>query len=336
LSAGAAADLVVTDPAKCLPAIVLRDDYAAWSARRDLLESGPYSRDFVVETGISGKPLLRFGDGVNGTAAPLGELLKPSGRFGMGRAGNLGAGALGHVVVADGIAGADISVTNPLPASGGVDPEPIASIRINAPQAYRVQERAVTAGDYAAAALRHPEVANAMAFARWTGAWQTMTVCIDRLGGTAVDAAFRAALLTHMEYYRLMGFDVKIEGARPAPLDLRLSVCVAPGELRSKVAADLRNELRPRSLATGAPGFFHPDNFTFGSPLYLSQLIERAMRVRGVTSVEPLVFKRLGRIAHSELADGVIAPQGTEILELDDDPNFPERGRLELVMGGGR
>jgi hypothetical protein len=336
LPAGAATDLAAADPAKCLPAIALRDDYAVWSARHDLLKSDAYSREFVVETNIAGKPLLRFGDGVNGMAAPLGELLKPSGRFGMGRAGNLGAGALGHVVVDDDIAGAIISVTNPLPASGGVDPEPIASIRINAPQAYRVQERAVTADDYAAAAMRHPEVANAMAFARWTGAWQTMTVCIDRLGGAAVDAAFRAQLLTHMEFYRLMGFDVKIDGARPAPLDLKLSVCVAPGELRSKVAADLRNELRPRSMATGAPGFFHPDNFTFGSPLYLSQLIERAMRVRGVTSVEPLVFKRLGRVARGELADGVIAPQGTEILGLDDDPNFPERGRLELVMGGGR
>lgn len=336
LPPGPARDLAAVDPAAALPQFTLRDDFATWTARRDLLESGSYDRDFVIETAIDGRLSLRFGDGRNGTMPAPGSTMFPAGRFGGGREGNVGAGALGHVVVRDAWEQARITVANPLAASGGSDAESIAQIRVNAPQAFRIQERAVTAADYAEVAMRHPEVDNALAVPRWTGAWQTMLVTVDRRGGLPVDAAFREALAAHLERYRLMGFDVAIAGARPAPLEVRLHVCAQPGELRSQVAGRVRNALRPRSLATGEPGFFHPDRFTFGTPIYLSQLVDAVMAVEGVASVTPTAFKRLGKAALDELDAGVLRPAGTEVFELADDPNFPERGVLAISMGGGR
>ena len=331
-----ASELAQVDPARSSPLLVLDDDFGVWSARRDLLESGRFSRDFVVETAIDGRATVRFGDSLNGLQPSAGTVLVPSGRFGFGAGGNIGTGALAHVVVPVAKQGATLSVTNPLPARGGAAPELSSSVRINAPQVFRRPERAVTAADYAEVATRHSDVLNAVAIPRWTGAWQTMLVYVDRKGGAPVDKAFRRTLLAHIERYRLMGFDVALRGALAAPLDLELLVCAKPGELRSAVAARVRNALRPSGGTTGMPGFFHADNFTFGSPLYLSKLMATVMAVEGVQSVTPKKFRRLGKLPQNELSDGVIRPGDFEVLQLEDDPSFPERGRLSLIMGGGR
>ncbi|MGC0334594.1 hypothetical protein RKD23_007584 [Streptomyces sp. SAI-170] len=328
--------LTAVDPARCLPEITLHDAFASWDVRRDLLAGGPFSREFVVETGPDGLPVLRFGDGTHGLAPAVGDALGVSGRFGTGPAGNLGADALGHVVLPDTDRSVRVaSVTNPVPATGGAAPEEDAAVRLAAPQAFRRQERAVTPQDYAEAARRFPGVADAVAVARWTGAWQTVVVHIDRQGGAAVDTAFRTGLLTHLESFRLAGFDVAVREARTVPLDVALAVCAAPGQTAGQVGRRVRAALSP-SGSGGTAGFFHPDRFGFGAPLYLSALLAAVMAVPGVQSVRPLVFQRFGRLAMGELERGVIRPATTEVLELRDDPSFPERGRLLIRTGGGR
>jgi hypothetical protein len=331
-----AKELMQFATSNCRAVLELEDDFAVWSAKPDLLESGQFGRDFVLETGIDGKLQCRFGDNVNGLQPSAGTNLVVKGRFGSGLDGNIGNNALAHAVVPLPQVGKRFTVTNPLPGRGGAEPESIGSVRIAAPKAFRKQERAVTAADYAAVACRHPDVANAVAIPRWTGAWQTMLIYIDRRGGLSVDKPFTRILSRHMEYYRLMGFDVALRGAIAAPLDLEFFVCAKPDELRSTVAARVRDVVRPFGSGNGDRGFFHPDNFTFGSPLYLSQLIAALMAVEGVQSVNPRKFERLGRVPQNETKAGVIRPGNFEVLQLDDDPSFPERGRFNIVMGGGR
>lgn len=331
-----ASALATIDPADCRAALRLDDDFAVWSAKPDLLESGVFDRDFVVETGMDGGLSCRFGDNVNGLQPAPGNGFAVSGRFGFGLAGNIGSNALAHAVVPLAQAGMRFTITNPLPGRGGTEPESIGAVRIAAPQAFRRQERAVTAQDYAEIACRHPDVAGAVAIPRWTGAWQTMLIYIDRRGGLNVDQPFERLLSQHMEKYRLMGFDVALRGAIAAPLDLAFFICAKPGELRSTVAARVRDVVRPFGSGNGDRGFFHPDNFSFGAPLYLSGLISTLMAVPGVQSVAPRKFERVGRAPDDEIGKGVIRPGNFEILQLADDPSFPERGRFDIVMGGGR
>ena len=78
------------------------------------------------------------------------------------------------------------------PAQGGRDPEALEDVRQYAPQAFRRQERAVTAADYGMVSERHSEVQRAVATRRWTGSWYTMFVAVDRTGGRAIDPAFEA------------------------------------------------------------------------------------------------------------------------------------------------
>ena len=306
-----------------------------WTPVSDLLEAGPFTQSFVVEMQNDGTAQLRFGDDTQGLT-PTGPLFACY-RVGNGSAGNIGADSLVHIVSPfPGIA----AVWNVLPAAGGTDPEPAQSIQLNAPQAFRVQERAVTEADYGVVALRHPGVQRAVATRRFTGSWYTMFVAVDRMGGLAVDDAFKADFAAFLERFRLAGYDLEIQGAVSVPLKIKLTVCVQPGFLRANVEQALDDALSDRQLPNGNLGFFHPDNFTFGQPVFRSRLLAAVLAVPGVASVittdDNLVFERLDQVPDAEDASqGALHMDRLEIARLDNDPSQPENGTLQLVMLGG-
>ena len=325
------------DPRATLPAVALSQTSELWTARRDLLASDRFSEDFVVETENDGRAYVRFGDGVLGRRPLAGTRFLSTYRLGGGTAGNIGADTLKLVVIPAGekIASADVSASNPLPARGGVGLEEIEHVRLYAPQAFRSQRRAVVPADYAALAEDHPEVQKAVATQRWTGSWHTVFVTVDRRAGQPVDGQFEVELRAYLEPYRIMGHDLEIEGPRLVALDTVLRVCVAAGYLRSAVKKALLEVFSSGRLADGSLGFFHPDRLTFGEPIYLSAVIAAAMQVAGVTWVAAERFGRWGEPDGGELGRGRIDIGRLEIARLDNDPNAPNNGRLDLIMEGG-
>lgn len=117
------------------------------------------------------------------------------------------------------------------------------------------------------------------------------------------------------------------------PLDLAFRVFVAPEYFQSQVKQALLEVLSDRVLNVGQLGFFHPDKFTFGQPVYLSQVIATVMQVAGVQSVSPIRFQRLEVPPAGELEAGQIAFDRLEIVRLNRER--PEQGRLELILEGG-
>jgi len=325
-----AATQLVQDPRAALPAATLAAGFDIWEPRRDLLASDRFATDFVVEAEDNSRASVRFGDGVQGRKPGNGTRFALDYRLGGGAAGNVGADTLAHAITAEAIT----RLRNPLPARGGLDPESIETVRLAAPVAFRRQERAVTPADYEAAAQRHPQVQKAKATRRWTGSWYTMFITVDRTDGRAIDAPFEQALRAFLEPFRLAGHDLEIDSPHYVSLDIGFRICVQPGFVRADVKATLAAEFSRADLAPGRRGFFHPDALTFGEPVYLSALIERAMRVEGVAWIEPLRFQRWGVAARGELAAGRIDFDRLEIARLDNDPNAPENGRIEFVMEG--
>ncbi len=314
------------------PWVELLGDGLTWSPQYDLLSSDRFRPEFVVEMEADGVAHLRFGDGVLGRRPTEGAQFSATYRVGNGQVGNVGAEAITRVV----LAGSGIArVRNPLAATGGTDPEPTEQARLFAPQAFRVQERAVTEADYAEVTGRHPEVQQAVATIRWTGSWYTVFVTVDRKGGLPVDADFEEELRAHLERYRIAGYDLEVSAPVFVPLDLLLRVCAKPGYFRSNVKRALLIALSSRALPGGGRGFFHPDNFTFAQPVYLSRIYQAAMAVPGVASVEVLRFQRWGQAPNQEIDSGVLKLGALEVARLDNDPNFPENGKLEIVVEGG-
>jgi len=283
-----------------------------------------------------GTACLRFGDGILGQRPRAGSKMKAVYRVGNGRAGNVGAEAIAHLVTTgDGIG----KVRNPLPARGGTDEESIDQVRLLAPAAFRTQERAVTAEDYAAVAERHPEVQKAMATLRWTGSWHTMFITVDRKGGGRVDEAFETELHRFVNRFRLAGHDLEIEPPLFVPLEIIMTVCVEPEYFRDRVKQALLEIFSRADLPGGERGFFHPDNFTFGQPVYLSRVISAAMEVPGVKWVDlsgtANRFRRWGKLSAGEVEEGLIRMGRLEIAMLDNNPSAPENGKIEFFMEGG-
>ena len=198
-----------------------------------------------------------------------------------------------------------------------------------------MQERAVTAADYAEVSGRSREVERAAATFRWTGSWRTVFVTADRFGNAPVDAAFETRLRGWLERYRMAGYDLEVDAPVFVPLDLALHICVLPGHFRSDVAKGVHAVLSTGVDPDGAPALFHPDRLTFGQPVYSSAVLAAVHAVAGVQSVQVKRFRRQREPATSGIATGVLSMGRLEIARLDNDPNHPEHGVLDLTFGGG-
>ena len=332
--------------AELFPSITLKpanDPNDAWKRQRDLLKSHAESKEFVVETENDGSATLRFGDNIFGLSPAPGTIFRAAYRIGNGLAGNIGPDSISHIassnpgVISDLANPVITAVSNPMPASGGLDPEPLEQVRQRAPYAFRIQERAVTEQDYGDVAQRcDSTIQRAKATFRWTGSWRTAFISADRKAGQPVDDAFRNSLMACMERYRMAGQDVDVENPALVSLQLEMDICVNADYFAADVELSLLQVLSNRVLPDGRLGAFHPDNFTFGQSVYLSPIIELVQQTEGVESVRVTKFQRQGIDSTEGLASGKLDFSRLEIARLDNNPNFPEHGALVLNMLGGR
>lgn len=327
-----ATKMLLQDPQKSLPEITLIENGELWTASRDLLASDRFSTEFVAEIEQDGITYLRFGDDIMGKQPDGGFQPLATYRIGNGRKGNVGRDSITRVVWdSDGIN----KVQNPIAATGGTNAETMTQAKEFAPMAFRTQERAVTEADYAEKTELHPEVQKAAARFHWTGSWYTVFVTVDRKNGFDINDQFKNEILLHLEKYRMAGYDLEIRQPQFVPLDIELNVCVKPGYFKTNVEERLLEVFSRYDLPEGIRGFFHPDNFTFGQAVYLSAIYKLAMSVAGVESVEAKSFQRWAKKAGKEKEDGYLEPEELEIIRLDNDPNFPENGKIEFNMLGG-
>jgi hypothetical protein len=308
-----------------------------WMPRHDLLESGRFARNFVVEAEADGRARLRFGDGTQGLAPDPGSRFWAVYRVGSPPRGNAGPRTVTRLVLDGGGAGAGLSgVRNDVAAQGGTLPEDIEVARRNAPQAFHIQQRCVTEGDYVTLAERFPGVYKAQCVKSWNGSGTTALVSVQREGGRPVDGVYLGKLDKSLRPFLLLGHEMEVLPPRMVPLSIVLAVEVEPSHLRSTIRDDLLDVLGDRRLADGRYGFFYPDRFTFGQPVYLSELIATAMKVHGVAAVEALEFHRLGREQGNELETGRVEMGRMEIAQCRNDPAVPRLGTIELRLTGGQ
>ena len=332
--------LIHFDANQAVPVVTLDGTLDArtdsWDPAQDLLESGESDLVFVVEVDTDGTATLRFGDNTNGKAPDTGTSFVATYRIGNGTAGNVGADSLVFLAASD----ARIqSCRNPLPATGGTDPETNDQIRRRAPQAFLTQDRAVTMADYEAVAETNPNVDRAVASLRWTGSWYTVFIAVEPKGGGSLTSALQQSLKSTEDRYRLAGQDLELDSPRYVSLQIELEVCVGSDYFQSDVQRSLMQVLGTRILPNGQEGLFFPDNFTFGQTVYLSPVYAAARSVAGVTAVRATRFQPQGLTGVSALqylAAGEIKLGPLQVARLENDPNFLDHGQLTLLMEGGK
>jgi hypothetical protein len=322
-----------------LPALRVDDDAGGqWHPVFDLLASSGEQRHVVAEIDNAGRARLRFGDGHLGRAPAAGLTLQARYRVGNGRAGNVGAGSINRLHVrGQHLGGIDLRLGNPLPARGGIDPEPLAQARLLAPGAFRTEpQRAIVADDYARIAERDARIQRASAELVWTGSWYEADVALDPYGQVPAAPELLAATDATLQRVRRMGHDLHVETAVYVALDLEIQACALPGYERGAIRAALREVFGAGCRRDGTPGYFHPDRLQFGQPVRISAIVAEAMSVPGVECARVVRLQRLYEGANRELEDGVLILRRHEIARLDGDPAQPGHGRILINVGGGR
>jgi hypothetical protein len=309
-----------------------------WDARLDLLASSATGRHFVVEAESDGRAKLRFGDGDVGRRPAAGMRFLATYRIGGGPAGNVGADVITHLALRTGPTPDLQVIRNPLPAQGGASPEPLAEARLLAPALFHSElQRAIVPADYARIVERDfaGQVQRAAASLSWIGSWYEVLVAVDPVGGEA-DMRLLEAIGAHLERYRRIGHTLQVRQANRVPLDIELSVCVLPSFLRGHVRAALADLFSSRVLPDGRRGLFHPDNLTFGEGVAAARLVAAAHKVPGVESARVTRLQRRFEEPRDELERGIVPLGPLEVAQVDNDPSFPEHGRIELKLEGGR
>lgn len=295
----------------------------------------------VVDHDDDEPPRLRFATGALGQPPPIQSVVTARYQVGAGPAGLIAPNSLTRLVrsaapvtqpcVWD-TAAVGVSARNLTPGRGGVAATPLDTVRRDAPQAYAVERRrAVLISDLPPFALAVPGVVRAAARRSWSGSWPVGLVSVESSTDTDTDDLdVDAAVGEVMEAVRMAGTEVVAQPATPIGLFIALTVCLRPGTDTSIARTSILAVLRP-----GDPGaVFAPAAHPLGTSVYVSTIVAAVAAVPGVDSVRVTEARRLSEPAgtlHSVLTTG-----SAEIAVCDDDPAAPDRGRIELVIEGGR
>ena len=350
--------LAASDPsAPPGPEILLRQLSPAaleWSFATTLLQSLGTDPDFTIDP-VAWQAIARSGDGRatqfdiagdNGSTIRFGnnafgaspaeqDLFQVSYRTGLGAAGNVAVDTITAVDPAT--AGLIASASNPFAVTGGADAETANHIRRMAPQAFRaVQYRAVLAKDYEAAAETLPWVQKACTGFRWTGSWMTVFTAADPKGSEHISVDEHIGLVELLNRRRLAGYESYAPPPNYVSIDQRIEVCVVDGWLDGDVEAAVLSVLGSATRPDDSSGFFFADRFSFGTPLYRSRLEAAIQNAPGVAGVHSIKYRQRGVFAGFVDLPEIVAPAPSQILRVDNDPSWPERGTIRVIAEGGR
>jgi hypothetical protein len=281
--------LAAPTPAGAASTLAVRVNEVLWYETDTLSGAGPTDRVFLTKTADDGKVSVIFGTGREGARLPSGsDNVRAVYRSGIGKAGNVRATQLATAVsrplgVRD--------VINPLPATGGADPESRDDARRNVPMATQSLGRVVSVRDYADFARTFAGIAKASAVLLSDGRTRLVHLTI---GGTGdIDITPQSDLFLNLvAALRKYG-----DPYQPFRIESRQKLVVA-GNASVRVDRDyLWSAVQPRVQAALLDAFSY-DRRAFGQPLFPSEVVAAIQRVEGVESVDLLA---LGSISEEQV-----------------------------------
>ena len=250
-------------------------DGVTWSERASLYDAAPRDRVYDTSTRADGTVVTGFGDGTHGARPPSGSHnLQASYRVGLGSDGNLDVGQLSQPM--DRPLGLK-AASNPVPAEGGVDPEPPEQARLSIPLTTRTLGRAVSLTDYADFAMAFAGLALADAHVLPLRGGPTIVVTVAGPdGGDAPQSTVQhltAALTT-------LGDPLVRVLVLPA-VQVRFRTA-----LKVRVAADRDHDTVFTAVETALRAAFAPGASNLATPVHRSSVIAVAAAVPGVVAVD--------------------------------------------------
>ncbi|MGW1958519.1 putative baseplate assembly protein [Streptomyces sp. NPDC001920] len=272
--------LPADNPRGARSTLQVRVDGVLWQEVDSLAGQPPTAKVYVTGTGEGGRTTVAFGDGVHGARLPTGhENVRARYRVGTGAAGNVAADTVTTPLTRPlGVTG----VTNPLPASGGADPDGLRQTRRQIPLAVAALDRLVGATDYEDFTRSRAGIGRAAA-RRIFGGRELMHVTIAGAGDITLDedGEIVRSLRSALALYGDPQLPVRVDVRELVLLVMSAGLKIAPDHSYDLVEPKVRRALLERL------GF---DSRELGQPAYLSEAIAAAQAVPGVEYVDVDVF----------------------------------------------
>jgi hypothetical protein len=247
-------------------------DGVRWSEVPSLYGHGSGELVYVTAIDDDARMTVQFGDGQAGARLPTGRAnVVASYRQGLGVEGNLDSGQIATAL--DRPAGLK-ELRNPLPSTGGVDPETTDGARENAPNTARTFDRAVSLRDFSDLAREFTGVAKALATWVWDGEERVVHVTVGGEGGAPLATAL-TDLRAYLDLRRDPNRTLRLGEYRPVPFVVALTVEAEPARFNDDVAA---------AVTAAVEGYFAYDHRAFGQAVHLSDLYQAVHTVDGVVS----------------------------------------------------
>ena len=296
------------------PEVDLTVDGRAWLRVDDLLAAPATAPVFACEAQPDGKARLRLGDGESGAAVPSGARVIATYRIGLGAGGDRATGRIAALVSAH---PAVESTFNPLPTTGGADPEPTALARQRGPSSIGTLDRAVSVHDVEVLARDYDGVRRAHVF-RDPRRPRALTVVVCGPRTSALPAADLAALRSYLAVRVPPGVNVGVENRILVPVRAALAVKYVTGADPILLLAAVRERLGVDGNPDGPPGLLDPERVALGADLELSDLYAAADGAPGLFSV---VVRQLHRATEKAgLHDRIVAGPREMLVWAAPDP----------------
>lgn len=314
-------------------------NYYPWTQVTHLSDYEPTSRVFrTVDDGYSGF-YVEFGDGVSGAIPQNGHVVYTYYRTSIGTSGNVSANTITEITSVPGLTSEQVAVligtltvTNEAAATGGANPEDLASVRTNAALGYRTNNRAVTLDDYQNLALQVDGCGKASAQStnpalvvltvapiRNTGAAEERPGYTETSPGTwAVTPEYtnlKARVAAYINDRRLAGVSLSMSNVQYTNVVISVSVTALSGVLGSDVQTLCKQVIADR---------FDYSNVGFGSSILTTDIVALIATLGVAESVSVTVLKESGQ------------PDGVSNLQAGEDEIFLlDEANLTVTVTGG-
>jgi hypothetical protein len=249
-----------------------------WREVASFFGQQPDAPVFVTSEDAAGRTHVAFGDGVNGARLPTGRNnVVATYRTGAGAA-SPPAGKL--TVIAQSFPGLK-SVLNPVPVSGGADPDPPDRVRQFAPRSVLTFGRAVSVADYEAIAAQAPGVTRARAAWGWDDGRQRALVRLYIGDDAGAVASAKQVLAAAGDPNR----PVQVVAAATVVAFVLLALVVTPGMDAAAIVANVKT-----ALADPQTGLFGPQRLAIGQTVFDSQIEAACLAVAGAVAIAASLF----------------------------------------------
>lgn len=272
--------------------------FVRWQACPSLLGRGAADSNYVLD---AAQATLWFGDGQDGRVPPAGATLIVRGRSTAGAAGNVPSGSISALGQGTPVAGASAlaALSNPRPATDGLDPETLHHAEGRAFESVERPFRAVTLEDYESLALETPGVQLSRAAARANFA--PGLDCYEALGVVTLvvvpflprsrpvpSPGLLRAVSRYLERRRVLGTRLIVTGPEYLGVAVTATVSTARGSDKTAIG---------RAVEQGLTAFIDPltggpdgNGWPLGRDVFVSEILATIAAVPGVDHVDSIAL----------------------------------------------